>query len=106
MASIKFFILSNSENAPIYLRLTLGRKIDIKRRTGLYINPKDWSADAKKELKIGMPKQNNTDNKNLSSDLRDLKNDILKQINKASVEVIYISPDWLVYRIDVFFKRI
>ena len=106
MAAIKFFILSSSENAPIYLRLTLGRKVDIKRKTGLYINPKDWSAPKDKKLRVGIPKQNSTYNKDLTSDLRDLQNNILKQVNNASTNGIDITPNWLEHRIDVFFKRV
>lgn len=100
MATIKYLLQTTNENAPIYLRLSLGRGKVFKRKTGLYINPKNWSLETK------LPKQNNPDNKNLTTDLRDLKNEILKQVNNASIEGVEVSGDWLLHRINVHFKRI
>ena len=41
MATIKYQILSKSENAPIYLRLSIKRGLSPRTKTGLHINPKD-----------------------------------------------------------------
>ncbi|TDW48829.1 hypothetical protein EV144_103346 [Flavobacterium sp. 270] len=43
MARIKFLIQSKNNPANIYVRLIDGRKIDIKAKTNLIINPSDWS---------------------------------------------------------------
>ncbi len=65
MATIKFLLQSQSDNSPIYLRLSINRANSIKRKIGLFINSNDWSKSA------GFPKENNTDNKNLKTDLKD-----------------------------------
>jgi len=100
MATIKYILQSKSENAPIYLRLSLGKDNSLKRRIGLYINPKEWSTST------GLPKQTNSKNKNLITDLRNLKEFILKEINNSSSKGIEITGDWLVFKIDVYFERI
>ena len=43
MATIKFLIQSKNNPAGIYVRLKEGRLIDIKAKTKLIIDPKDWS---------------------------------------------------------------
>mgnify|MGYP000689607260 CR=1 FL=1 len=70
MATIKYQLQSKSNNAPIYLRLSINRTKYIKRKTGLFIDFKDWGK--------GFPKQNNPYNKNLTIDLKGLENKILK----------------------------
>ena len=62
MATIKYLLQSKLDNAPIYLRLSLGRSNTLKRKTGLSISPKKWS------YKNGFPKQNYSDEKNITSD--------------------------------------
>ncbi|WP_282031707.1 phage integrase SAM-like domain-containing protein [Winogradskyella eximia] len=111
MATIKFLLQSKTDNAPIYLRLSLGRVkgltkdekpkyISYKRKTGLSINPKDWSNDK------GLPKQNYADNKNLTSKLRNLKTKILDELNEANSNGSDISAEWLNFHIDLHFERI
>ena len=51
MASIKFEVLSNSQTAPIYLRLSVKRNVTPRAKTGLYIDSKEWSRETK------LPKQ-------------------------------------------------
>ncbi|WP_411895729.1 tyrosine-type recombinase/integrase [Winogradskyella sp. A2] len=99
MATIKYQIQSKSENAPIYLRLSLGRKKQIKRKTGLHINCKDWSDK-------GFPKQTTPQNKNLTSKLKKLEIKILDKINDANSKGQEITGDWLLYHIDLHFERI
>ena len=41
MASIKFEVLSNSQTAPIYLRLSVKRNVTPRAKTGLYIDSKE-----------------------------------------------------------------
>jgi integrase len=100
MATIKFQLQSKSSNAPIYLRLSLNRSKSIKRKTGLFINPKEWSA------KTGLPKQTVGTNKNFATELRNLETSILYQVNTANSKGEDITGDWLNYKIDSHFGRI
>lgn len=100
MATIKFLIQSQSENAPIYLRLSLSRLESVKRKTGLQIYSKDWSKSS------GMPKQNNDINKELHSKLRNLENKILDKFNEDYSQGKPIDGDWLSHQIDLHFKRV
>lgn len=100
MASIKYHLQSKSNLAPIYLRLSLNRDTIIRRKTGLFINPKDWSAAT------GFPKQNNSANKNLTTDLKVLDIKISKNLNEANSSGTEITGVWLLYHIDLHFKRI
>ncbi len=96
MATIKYILQSKKDNAPIYLRLSLGRKKDIFRKTGLSINPNDWSTATR------LPKQNNPANKNLATKLRKLENHVYDKLNHATD----INGDWLFNQIEVFFGRV
>ncbi|MGZ0016893.1 phage integrase SAM-like domain-containing protein [Yeosuana sp. AK3] len=100
MATIKYLLQSESENSPIYMRLSIDKSKSIKRKTGLYINHKDWSKSS------GLPKQNETSSKELTSKLRKLKNVILDKLNDANSQGETINGDWLIYQIDLYFKRI
>lgn len=99
MSSIKFLLQSKSKNAPIYLRLSLGRGKVYKRKTSLNINPKNWSDK-------GVPKQTIAQNKNISSDLRKLKNFILDEVNNSNSKGIEINGDWLQSKIDLYFGKV
>lgn len=100
MATINFKLQSATENAPIYLVLSAGRGKVIFKKTGKSINSKDWSN------KTGLPKQNDPNNKNLTTELLKLKTyifdklDIPKNINNEELS------SWLGYTIDLFFGRI
>jgi integrase len=100
MATIKYLIQSKSQNAPIYLRLSLGRKGSLKRKTSLSISPNVWS------YKTGMPKQNYADEKNLSSKLRKLRGFILDEVNDSNSRGIQITGDWLQSKIDLNFNKV
>jgi integrase len=98
MATIKYQLQSKSNNAPIYLRLSINRTKYIKRKTGLFINSKDWGK--------GYPKQNAPYNKNLTTDLKDLESKILKNFNTDNSKGVEVNGDWLINKIDIHFKRI
>ena len=100
MATIKFLLQSKSENAQIYLRLSINKDKSFKRKTGLIINPKDWSKSS------SYPKQNNSTNKNIASDLRKLASYILDELNASNSNGEIIDSKWLFYKIELFFKRI
>jgi len=99
MATIKFLLQSKSDNATIYLRLSINKDTSFKRKTGLFVNAKDWIT------KKGLPKQNTATNKNLTTDLEDLRNYISKQVNSANSNAELITSDWLFNAMEVFFKR-
>jgi integrase len=98
MATIKYQLQSKSENAPIYLRLSLGRNKSYKRKTSLSINPKEWSDS-------NQPKQTTPKNKNLASELRKLKDFILDEVNKANTKGVEIDGVWLLSKIDLHFNK-
>lgn len=100
MATVKFILQGKSSNTSIYLRLSLGRNQTFKRKTGLSINPIDWSKDR------GLPKQNKADNKNLTSKLRSLETNILNKLNESSSIGEVITANWLQFQIDLYFERI
>lgn len=100
MATIKYLLQSKNENSPIYLRLSVGRGNTPKRKTGLSINFKDWS------FTTDLPKQTSANNKNLTTDLLDLKKEIFKKVNDANSNGEEINGDWLQYHIDLHFERI
>lgn len=100
MATIKFELLSNTENTPIYLRLSIKRGLTPRRKTGLFINPKNWSKEK------ALPKQTISDNKNLTTDLLELKASILKRYNDTSSKGTEVNGDWLKFNIDLHFNRV
>ncbi|WP_243473058.1 phage integrase SAM-like domain-containing protein [Winogradskyella sp. MH6] len=100
MATINYLLQSTSNNAPIYLRLSLKRNAVYKRKTGLSINPKEWNKDKKQ------PKQTTAQNKNLTFDLRKLKDKIFDKVNEAQTKGEIINGTWLQYQIDLHFERI
>jgi len=100
MASIKFEVLSNSQTAPIYLRLSVKRGVTPRAKTGLCINYKDWSNETK------LPKQTKGINKNITTDLIKLKVFILEKLNQSVIKNDIINKEWLEHYIDVFFNRI
>ncbi len=99
MATIKFEVLGKSAMSPIYLKLSVKRGITPRAKTGLNINPKEWSNTTK------LPKQTNGNNKNLTTDLGDLKNYVLKKCNIAIKDGDVIGKEWLDFVIDLHFGR-
>lgn len=99
MATIKYQLLGNSENVPIYLRLSVKRGLSPRAKTGLHISPKNWSS-------TNYPKTTTPTNKNLKSTLQKLETYILDEVNYASSTGVKINTSWLKYQIDLFFKRI
>lgn len=100
MATLKFLLQSKSENAPIYLRLSISRGNIFYRKTGKTINHLDWSTTT------GLPKQTTIDNKNLSTKLKQLGTFVTDKFNKVDAEKDVINGDWLKFQIDLFFGRV
>lgn len=99
MATIKYQLLSESETAPIYLRLSVKRGLSPRAKTGLHINPKYWST-------TNFPKTNTATNKKLKSDLQKLETYISDEVNVANTKGDKINTSWLKFKIDVFFNRV
>jgi len=99
MASIKYSIQSKSDSASIYLRLSMGKSNYIKSRIGLTIDANNWSS------RTGLPKKNNTDNKNFTNKLLKLKVFILDQFNDANSIGEEITKKWVLDKIDIHFNR-
>ena len=73
-----FLIQSDSETASIYVRLRMGRSIDVKAKTKFIINSKDWST-AK-----GQPKNLKDESfKKLNNDLKKLGDNLLNHYNNT-----------------------
>ena len=98
MATIKYILQSKSNNAPIYLRLSLGRGKVFKRKTSLSIKPINWSDK-------GYPKQTTAENKNLASQLRGLNSFVFDQVNISETNGETIDGNWLKSIINLHFNK-
>ncbi len=100
MAKIKFLLQSKSENAQIYIRVSISQKVSIKKKTGFTINSKDWSETT------GLPKQNNPENKKLSNNLKKLDPFVIGNLNNDLAGGVLIDAYWLENQINNCFKRV
>lgn len=100
MATIKFILQGKSVMSNITVRFIVSKQIDLKRKTGLTIDYKDWS-EAKKEP---IPKNENL--KLLNSKLDNLRTHISKAYNIAISNGIELTGDWLQLQINIFNKKI
>ncbi len=100
MAKIKFLLQSKSENAQIYIRVSISQFVSLKKKTGFTINPKDWSATTDR------PKQNNSENKNTHANLNKLETFIFDQLNKDLANGTLIDSYWLETQINDCFNRV
>ncbi|WP_430427420.1 phage integrase SAM-like domain-containing protein [Maribacter litoralis] len=96
MATIKYLLQSESANVPIYLRLSLAKNKSYKRKTGIFINPRNWSKAT------GFPKQNDVKNKNTSARLKELEAFIYDNINTSESSLKSIDGIWLEQKINQF----
>jgi len=99
MAKIKFLLQSKSENAQIYIRVSISQKVSLKKKTGFSINPKDWS-------ETNFPKQTKPENKLLSTNLKKLETFVLENLNKDLANGTLIDAYWLENQINTLFKRV
>lgn len=100
MATLKFLLQSKYNNAPIYVRLSIARGKIFYRKTGLTINPKDWSTST------DLPIQSSSSNKNISSKLKKLDAFLFDNLNEDISKGIEINGDWLQIKIDSHFDRV
>ncbi len=99
MATVKFLLQSKSSNAPIYVRLSIGRGNTPTRKTGLNCNAQNWSK-AK-----GFPIPKDTDTKKVKANLSKLELSILNAYNRDNAEGLTIDGQWLEVVIDSHFGR-
>lgn len=101
MATIQFRVRSKAnKNVSIKVRLSIDRNNVFELNTGFIINPKDWSEPT------GLPKQNNPENKILSSDLKKLDSFITKNLNTDLGKSVLIDSNWLESQINDCFSRV
>jgi integrase len=100
MATIKFQLRSEENKAvPIYFRLSMGRGMFFRLRSGFSINPSSWSK-AK-----GFPKQNDEANKKIESHLKTLEKFLLEKINDAQAKGEEITNEFLESKTNECFNR-
>jgi integrase len=100
MAKIKFLLQSKSENAQIYIRVSISQFVSIKKKTGFTINAKDWSSTTDR------PKQNNPQNKITHANLNKLETFIFDELNKDLANGSLIDAYWLETKINDCFSRV
>jgi integrase len=96
MPTIKFILQSKNEASNIYLRFTASRSENFKRKTGLTINPKEWSVSKAEPL------QKSTETKELKITLDKLKLFINNAYNESVSKGDVINGQWLQLNIDKF----
>lgn len=98
MATLSYFLRSKSDNASIYCRLTLDRKTQFEKKTGLTIDRKNWSS--KTRLPLQKP---DAEIKKIKSKLLGLKVHIQDKANLSVLNGELITSNWLGHQIDVYF---
>jgi hypothetical protein len=106
MAKIKYYLRDKSKDSQIYLSLSLKRFKVLRRKTGFTIDAKNWNTkDTVKDPEYwNLPKTNNANNKNLRTDLIELRNHLRPIIEKQNIDEI--DGNWLKHQIDLYFGRI
>lgn len=89
MATIKFLIQSTKNPSAIHLRLKDGN-VDIKSRTGLFINPTNWSKTKQKPKTLKRPEL-----KSLNFELEKIKIEILEAYNQLQLKKGKPSSQWI-----------
>lgn len=100
MATVKYYLRSKTKQSIIQIQLSVSKTLKMRNSTGLQIDYSDWSE------KTSLPKQNNPKNKNLLSELNDLKSFILREYNEAFSGGVLFDTHWLKGKINIFFERI
>lgn len=99
MAKVKFLLQSKTENAQIYIRVSISQFVSLKKKTGFSINTKDWS-------ETNFPKQTKSENKLLSANLKKLETFVLQNLNKDLANGTLIDSYWLETQINDCFSRV
>ncbi|SOE24082.1 Integrase [Spirosomataceae bacterium TFI 002] len=89
MATINYLIQSEKNPSAIHLRFKDG-KIDVKSKTGLFVDPSNWSK-AKQKPKV----TKSAETKALAFELESLKVKILNEYNKLQIDHGKIDSNWI-----------
>ncbi|MDH6250913.1 integrase [Chryseobacterium sp. H1D6B] len=100
MASVKFFTRSKTSTSQIYLRFIVGYRKEFQSKTGIVISMSEWSKEK------SLPKQNNPENKQITTQLKNLESHILTSYNSDYAKGILFTKEWLDEKINIFYKRI
>src|SRR5947199_7329 len=94
---IQFYIQGTKNPTPIYIRFRDGRTFDIRIKTGLVINPKNWSAKkwmpgkSKTSFRDELSKRECT---TIAGQLSTIEKDLTEKYNATSNKLI-INTQWL-----------
>lgn len=100
MASVKFFTRSKTAKSQIYLRFIVGYRKEFQSKTGIVINISDWSKEK------SLPKQNTPENKQITTQLKNLETHILTSYNSDYAKGVLFTKEWLDEKINTFYNRI
>ena len=99
MAKITYRIRSKNDTANILLRLYIDTNNRPETKTGLIANTKEWNNDIEKISNKSIT------NKNLKTQLLDLKSYVLKEYNIDFEKGIVFNKDWLDSKLTSYFNR-
>ena len=104
MATANFYLrTSQSDEASIYVNLTISNKKQLRKSTKLKINPKQWKSESKS---FGFPKNVGDENvKNVRNKLNKLQTHLLHKVNIANGDGTIMNNDWLKVQINICFER-
>lgn len=94
MATITFRLKGKRNPSPIYLQFRHENEHNIWKKSGKYVNPKNWNPGKK------MPFLRSPELKNLAKDLRNLGNQITDSFNDSFKGEV--DKDWLQKQVDEF----
>lgn len=100
MATVKFFLFSKSDSAPIYARLSIRRGEVYQNKTEYLCKADRWNP------KKGMPIQSDPQLKNLDTNLQKLKTAILEQYNGDAAKGVTIDKEWFKNLLDLHFNKV
>ena len=101
MASVNYKLLTKSNPSNIYCRFLHGRKIDVRSKINVYVDPKNWDFKHQKIKNIISVKNRDQVNRKLAQ----LKIEIIDNYNLAFIEGEIIDREWLYSIVNEFFNR-
>lgn len=101
MASVNYKLLTKSNPSNIYCRFLHGRKIDVRSKINVYVDPKNWDFKHQKIKNIISVKNRDQVNRKLAQ----LKIEIIDNYNLAFIEGEIIDREWLYSIVNDFFNR-
>lgn len=102
MATIKFFVRSQSNTSTIYIRFTANRNTILRRTTPLVIDAKYFNNSTGKVRNITTYKEKDK----IQLQLNNLSHFIITQYNESHEKGLFIDIDWLQAQINNFFNLV